>query len=258
MGDRDNQTNAPTSPQTTRKKVSNMSKTELAAEVKQHRTNEEKYLSALNEMKKEIGELKDSLEELRSGRSENCYNPQRNLEKRLEELERRMSEQEQYSRRECIELVGLPSDLNGEELENAVVNTFEIAGINIGKRNFHAVHRLADKRTVIAKLTNRRDAIDILRRKKKLRTLSDEEKRKLNCQKVYINESLCPKYRQLLGKCNALFKKGKCVGFYTINGKIKVKINEDETKIISHNVDLVEQFGEETMKAIDEERNTRR
>ena len=156
-----------------------MSKTELAAEVKQHRSNEEKYLSALNEMKKEIGELKDSLEELRSGRSENCYNPQRNLEKRLEELERRMSEQEQYSRRECIELVGLPSNINREELENA--------GINIGKRNFHAVHRPADKRTVIARLTNRRDAIHILRRKKKLRTLRDEGKRKLNCQKVYIN-----------------------------------------------------------------------
>ena len=68
MGDRDNQTNAPTSPQTTRKKVSNMGKTELAAEVKQHRSNEEKYLSALNEMKKEIGELKNSLEELRSGK----------------------------------------------------------------------------------------------------------------------------------------------------------------------------------------------
>ena len=89
IGDRYNQTNAPTSPQTTRKKVSNMSKTELAAEVKQHRSNEEKYLSTLNEMKKEIRELKDSLEELRSGRSENCYNPQRNLEERLEELERR-------------------------------------------------------------------------------------------------------------------------------------------------------------------------
>ena len=178
------------------------------------------------------------------------------MEKRLEELEGRMSEQEQYSRRECIELVGLPSDLNGEDLENAVINMFETSGINIGKRNFHAVHRLADKRTVIARLTNRRDPIDILRRKKKLRTLSDEEKIKLNCQKVYVNGSLCPKYRQLLGKCNALFKKGKCVGFYIINVKIKVKINEDETKIISHNTDLVEQFEEETMKAIDEERNT--
>ena len=193
-----------------------MSKTELAAEVKQHRSNEEKYLAALNELqelKKEMGELKNSFEELRTGRRDNHFQPERNLEKRLEELERRMSEQEQYSQRECIELVGLPTDINGEELENAVIDTFEIAGINIGKRNFHAVHRLADKRTVIAKLTNRKDAIDILRRKKKLRTLSDEEKRKLNCQKIYINESLCPKYRQLLGKCNALFKKGKCVAF---------------------------------------------
>ena len=177
MGDRDNQRNSPISPQTARKKVSNMSKTELAAEVKQHRSNEEKYLSALNQMKKEIGELKDSLEELRSARSENCYNPQRNLEKRLEELERRMSDQEQYSRKKGIELVWLPSDLNGEELKNAVINTFETSGINIGKRNFHAVHRLAVKRTVIAKPTNRQDAIDILRQKKKLRTLSDEEKK---------------------------------------------------------------------------------
>ena len=56
---------------------------------------------------------------------------------------------------ECIELVGgLPNNINGEELENAVVKIFQVAGINIRRRNFHAVHRLAD-----LKLTNRHDTI---------------------------------------------------------------------------------------------------
>ena len=86
-----------------------------------------------------------------------------------------MSEQEHYSRRECIELVGLPNNIDGEELENAVVKTFQVARINIGRRKFHVVHRLADQRVVIAKLTNRRDAIDILRQKKKLRTLNADD-----------------------------------------------------------------------------------
>ena len=76
--------------------------------------------------------------------------------------------------------------------------------------------------------------------------------------KIYANESPCPKYRQLLGKCGALFKRGECIGFYTINGKIKVKINDDQTKIIGQNVDLVRHFGEAIMQAIEEERYARR
>ena len=80
-----------------------------------------------------------------------------------------MSEQGQYSRRKCIKLVGLSNNIDGEELENAAIKTFQVAEINIERRYFHAVHRLANQRVVIAKLTNRRDAIDILRQKNKLR-----------------------------------------------------------------------------------------
>ena len=64
--------------------------------------------------------------------------------------------------------MGLPNNIDGEELENAVVKTFQVAGINIGRQNFHAVHRLADQHIVIAKYTNRRGAIDILTQKKEI------------------------------------------------------------------------------------------
>ena len=99
-----------------------------------------------------------------------------------------MSEQEQYSRRECIKFVELPKNIDGEELDNVILKRFQVAGINIGRRNFHAVHRLADQRVVTAKLTNRRDGIDIPRQKKKLQTLSAEEK--LNA-KIKLSKNLC-------------------------------------------------------------------
>ena len=133
-----------------------------------------------------------------------------------------MSQQEQHSRRECFELVELPNNIDKDKLENAVVKTFQVAGISVGRRNFHAVHRLAEQRVVIAKLTNRRDAIDILRQKKKLWTLNAEDQWKLNSQKIYVNESLCPKYRQLLGKCNALWEENTLDSIlFTVKSRLK-------------------------------------
>ena len=55
-----------------------------------------------------------------------------------------------------------------------------------------------------------------------------------------------------------MFKRGEWIRLYTINGKTKVKINEDQMKIIGHNVDLVQHFGGATMQAIEEERDSRR
>ena len=40
-----------------------------------------------------------------------------------------MAELEQYSRGECVELIGRPEDTHGEKLENFVAQVFEIAGM---------------------------------------------------------------------------------------------------------------------------------
>ena len=37
-----------------------------------------------------------------------------------------------------------------------------------------------------------------------------------------------------------LFIRGEGTGFYTPNGRIEVQTNEDQTKIIGHNVDLIQ------------------
>ena len=66
---------------------------------------------------------------------------------------------EQYSCREYLELTGLFEDTHREGLENSIMQAFEISGVNVDKRNFHAIHWLGNSKIVIAKLVNRRDAI---------------------------------------------------------------------------------------------------
>ena len=46
-----------------------------------------------------------------------------------------------------MELVGLPDNTNDEEREDAVIKTFEEAGVKVTKRSFHAIHRLQKKRS---------------------------------------------------------------------------------------------------------------
>ena len=152
----------------------------------------------------------------------------------------------------------LPENIKGEEQENVVVDIFQVTEINVGKRHFHAINRLKNRRLVIAKLVNRREALDIIKNKKKLRTLNENNKRKLNSPKNYVNESLCPKYRKLLGKCNVLYKNKKISRFHTMNGKIKIKINNYEDDITTYNeLDFIKVFGEATTQAIEEERAAR-
>ena len=49
--------------------------------------------------------------------------------------------------------------------------------------------------------------------------------------------NLCPAYKRILGKCNALLKKKYIDAFYANNGKVKIKYgcrNGLETTEISH------------------------
>ena len=234
----------------TRKKPENMTKNERIAEIKYHRENEAKYHENIEELRKEMKEMKENLDKLMKEKEE--FNPRHNYQNRAVQIEKRLVEQEQYSRREYNELCGLPEDADEEDLVNLVVDAFEVDEVPVTRRDFHAIHELRNKKVVIAKLVNRQDATKILRNKKKLREMNNQDQKKLKSRKIYVNETLCRTYRKLLGKCNALQKKKHMTSFYTINGKIKKKY-DDQTEEISHENDLIEIFGEAIIKEINEE-----
>ena len=178
-----------------------------------------------------------------------------NYFERLVAVERRMAIQEQYSRRECVEITSLPVVNNDKELEETVVDLFNEAGVPVVKRDFHAIHRLGDNKTVIAKLVNRRDAISILRKKRTVREFDEDKKKKFGAKgRIYVNESLCRPFKKLFGICNSLFKLKKLESFYSFNGNIKIKMFEGVaaggTTSISHLSDLYNLFGHELIEEI--------
>ena len=87
-----------------------------------------------------------------------------------------MAELEQYSLRECAELIGFPEDTLGEKLENYVVEASEISKGNVEKRNLHTIHRLGNSTIVITKLVNWRDAIKKLQKRHSVNFLAVESK----------------------------------------------------------------------------------
>ena len=105
---------------------------------------------------------------------------------------------------------------------------------------------------MIAKLVNQQDALCILRGKKKLNNLDEGSKKRLKTQKIHINESLCPPYWQLLGKCNVLLKRKYISNFYLVNSKLKIKCRptDDRATEVKHEDDFRQIFRNEIINEI--------
>ena len=161
---------------------------------------------------------------------------------RIKELERRCGMSEQYSRRECLELVGIPDSVPQDSLEDKVLDIFKSINVDVQSANVEACHRIKQGRTII-KLSRRKDVQTILANKKKLKDVDSSKFGFNNKTKLYINESLCGMYRGLWSKCKKLFKGGDVFSFWTSNGTVKIKIKEGGVgHPILHDADLQELF----------------
>ena len=165
------------------------------------------------------------------------------LVQRVVALERECYASSQYSRRECLQVVGIPQSVSNDELEGKVLEIFKKIDVSIAKEKVESCHRLYDKKTTIIKLSSRKDALNVLRSKKKLKDLNLNELGFDGVLKIYINESLSGYYKLLWSKCKQLYKNKRIASFYTVNGTIRIRIRETSTPIsITHNADLVERF----------------
>ena len=244
----------PNSP-SKRKKINKMNKPELMEEVRYHRQKEEEYENLIKELKHNVKEIKDELNEIKSERGSTSARD--DFETRLIQTERSRSSTTGVN---VWTLLDFPKTSKVKNLKQPCSTFLKWPEYQWKNYDFHAIHRLRNTRVVIAKVCNRRDVIAILDNKKKLCELSQEGKKKLKSQKIYVNESLCPAYKRILGKCNALLKKKYVDAFYTINGKNKIKYgcrNGQETTQISHEKDLIEVFGIDIMRAVDEEHESK-
>ena len=112
---------------------------------------------ANNKVLEEIRKLNDNFSKLES---ELSVTKQVNslLSRRLVNMERQCWANAQYSRRECLDIIGIPSEVEPDVLEEKVVNIFEKLGCNIPSNHIEACHRVSKKSaTVIVKFSQRKD-----------------------------------------------------------------------------------------------------
>ena len=129
-----------------------------------------------------------------------------NLEKRITALEKLQVKAEQYNRMKNVEISGISNDILDNNIEEKFFEICKDFDIVITSSRIEGCHRLrlgrnsiSENKRVIVRFVNRKHSEMMLRLKKNISSKSE----------VYINNSLCPHYRFLWGKCKELQRKGK-------------------------------------------------
>ena len=150
---------------------------------------------------------------------------------------------EQYSRRECVEIAGMPRDIPHLILEDVVIKLLNKIGMNLTKNDLVACHRLANSHRTIIKVLNKKHVELIMNNKSKLKGINfpdisntsdnTDEKASANLPqntsrrnpRIYVNYSLCPYCQFLYGKVKEMMQEGLIHNFWISNGVI-IKIRE--------------------------------
>ena len=147
------------------------------------------------------------------------------LSRRLVNMEFQCWANAQYSIRECLDIIGIPNEVETDVLEEKVVNVFQKLGCNIPPNRIEACHRVSKKSsTVIVKFSRRKDCQQVLAVKKDLGKIKMEDVDLPGQNKHFINKNLCPYYKILWSKSKKLHSLGKINSFFILGDTINIKV----------------------------------
>ena len=137
------------------------------------------------------------------------------LTKWIVTLECRCWGKAQYSRKECLEVVGIPRQVDGNLVETKVLSIFEKVGCAIDLGFIDDCHRLGkNSDRVIIKFSRRKDCKQVLQAKKDLKDLNTNDLDLPRGTKLFVNQSLCPYYCMLWSKSKRLRIMGMINSFF--------------------------------------------
>ena len=158
-----------------------------------------KFNNIQDELRNDLNELKIKFCKLESD-LHISRNVNDKLSDKLAVLERKCHANEQYSRRECLEISGIPAEVGDKDIEKKVLEVLDAIGAPVNTDLVQDCHRIPSKgspKNVISKLSRRKDSRRVLLNKKKLKQLKPQSLNLPTSLKIYINESLCPYYKKL-------------------------------------------------------------
>ena len=164
----------------------------------------------------------------------------------MNNVERQCWAKAQYSRRECLEVVGIPSLANVKDLEGKVCTVFNRIGVAAKPDDTEACHGLYNDKKTIFKFSNRKVCQQVLRVKKELKNIDPSEfdfPEDTAIFIIYITAILYSYYKMLWNKCKKLLEKKLIYTYFTSNGNIPYRIRENgNIHTITHITDFKKNF----------------
>ena len=209
--------------------------------MKQNPSTEGALFTILESLREEIKELKTQISVIMNDRNENVK-----VNEKIVALEKENGHLNQYTRRNNVEISGIPKIFDNK-LEEKVVELSNSLGVNVSTNDVEACHRLkgngSDPKRVIVRFTNRKYAEKLVNVRKETENIDLERLGFPSETKIYINENLCPYFRKIWTKCRKLKAEGEIKYVWTTNGLVKIR--KDDTSAmykIEHENDLTELF----------------
>lgn len=176
-------------------------------------------LSFMNEM---VEKLKDENDALKA--------TNKALTSRNSVLEKRLSEMEQYSRKNNVEIKGVPST-KGESCVAIVQAIGEKIECPVNESEFDIVHRVpskADTPHIIARFCSRAKKAEFLSKARKARLQTkDLGIHAAESRPIYVNDHLTPENKRLFAKALKLKKENEWQFLWTDDCLIKARKTED-------------------------------
>ena len=189
-----------------------------------------KFETTLTRLNMDLSGLRQDLSDLKQNyiKLESELSVARQVNNKLKEhivsLERQCWSNSQYSRRECLEITGIPDKTDQKDLENTALNFFRKLDVEIDSSNIKDCHWLPSKgpKHAIIKFSKRKDANRIRHCKKNLKGMDLTPLGIFS--PVFINDSLCQYYKMLWRKCKTLLTNKFVDSFWVSNGSIRFRV----------------------------------
>ena len=144
---------------------------------------------------------------------------------------------------ECIEISGIPQSIEQIDLEMTVLNVFDKIDAPVDPQNVEAYHRLksgdnGQSNKVIVKFSKRKDMVLVMYKKKSLKNPNLDGTGLPPSTSLFINPNLCSYHKYLWSKCKALWSVKLISSFWVSNGSLRVKLEDDTVKSVTHKDDL--------------------
>ena len=159
------------------------------------------------------------------------------LRERVQQLELEADRAQQYSRRNCLRVSGLP-EAQSENTDDIILDMAKAAGANLSLEEIDRSHRVgkpkapnARPRDIIVKFISYRARQKLYKKRAALRAVN-------NYKRSYINEDLTKKRSSLLYAARQLAKQHVILSTWSSDGTVLVKNREDRIHVINSEEDL--------------------